>query len=59
MKQHDWINEVLQDLVSYADQNDLPSDVILALNEAASIAKGALPKVYTDFVPRNVNALNI
>ena len=49
--QHTWVREVLADLKTYAEDNDLPDDLQEALSVAAERAKGKLPVVYTDFVP--------
>lgn len=51
MDQHGWMKCVLDDLTAYADQNELPDNLALALHSAAKVAKNELPKVYTDLVP--------
>ena len=47
---HSWVGAVLNDLETYANANGLPPELVGALETAASLAKGNLPIVYTDFV---------
>ena len=58
MQNHSWINEVLDDLVNYADDNDLPEELLKALTVAAQKAKRSLPVVYTDFIPLSLGTPN-